>query len=85
MIANNEHSGKLTELQISLLRLFDQRLDPQQTIEVRLLLLNYFSTQLTNEVNQVVEEKEYTDEDFRRMLVDDNFPAIRKQIDKSSH
>lgn len=78
MTAINEHSGKLTELQISLLRLFDQRLDPEQTVEVRRLLLNYFSTQLTNEINRVVEEKEYTEEDFRRMLVDDNFPVIRR-------
>ncbi|QDK81441.1 hypothetical protein EXU85_23655 [Spirosoma sp. KCTC 42546] len=78
MVSGNEYTGKLTDLQISLLRLLDQGLDSQQTLEVRRLLLNYFSAQLKDEVSRVVEEKGYTEEDFRRMLVDDNFPAIRK-------
>jgi hypothetical protein len=79
MVSENAHAGKLTDLQISLLRLFDQGLNQQQTLEVRRLLMNHFSSQLTEEVNRTVEEKGYTEDDFHRMLVDDNFPVARKK------
>ena len=78
MTSKNAYPGKLTDLQISVLRLFDQGLDQQQTLEVRRLLMNYFSIQLKNEVSRVVEEKGYTEDDFRRMLADDNFPITSK-------
>ncbi|MVM41381.1 hypothetical protein GO730_32980 [Spirosoma sp. HMF3257] len=78
MVSGNEHTGKLTDLQISLLRLLDQGLDSQQTLEIRRLLMSYFSNQLKDEVSRAVEEKGYTDDDFRRMLVEDNFSITRK-------
>lgn len=78
MVSGNEHAGKLTDLQISLLRLLDQGLDSQQTLEIRRLLMSYFSNQLKDEVSRAVEEKGYTDDDFRRMLVEDNFSITRK-------
>ncbi|WP_046376131.1 hypothetical protein [Spirosoma radiotolerans] len=79
MVSENAHAGKLTDLQISLLRLFDQGLNQQQTLEIRRLLMNHFSSQLTEEVNRAVEEKGYTEDDFHRMLVDDDFPVTRKK------
>jgi hypothetical protein len=78
MTSGNSYPGRLTDLQISLLRLFDQGLNQEQTLEVRRVLMNYFSTQLKDEVSRVVEEKGYSEDDFRRMLIDDNFPVVRK-------
>lgn len=79
MVSENAHAGKLTDLQISLLRLFDQGLNQQQPLEVRSLLMNHFSSQLKEEASRAVEEKGYTEDDFNRMLVDDNFPITRQK------
>ncbi len=75
--ATQENPGlsKLTDLQISLLRLFDQELDKQQTLEVRMLLMDYFDQKLQAELDEVAVRKEYTEADYHRMLRDDNFPA----------
>lgn len=64
---------KLNDLQISLLRLFDQKIDTTHTLEVRQLLMDYFDQKLRVELDQVVAQKGYTEADYRRMLRDDSF------------
>jgi len=66
---------KLNDLQISMLRLFGQKISTQETLEVRQLLMNYFDQKLKTELNEVFKTKQYTDADFERMLNDDSFPS----------
>jgi hypothetical protein len=56
-------------LQISLLRLFSQNISDDQTLEIRKLMMNYFDVQLKAELEKVIEEKGYTEDDFRQMLI----------------
>ena len=63
----------LNELQISILRLFDQKIDKTLTLEVRQLLMDYFDQKLQAELDQVTAQKGYTEADYRRMLQDDSF------------
>ena len=59
---------KLNGLQLSLLRLFGQNISEQQTFEVRQLLMDYFDAQLKTELEIVIKEKGYAENDFRLML-----------------
>lgn len=70
---NEPESTKLNELQISMLRLFDQKIDKTLTLEVRQLLMDYFDQKLRTELDQVTAQKGYTEADYRRMLQDDSF------------
>ena len=63
----------MSEIQISLLRLFDQNLSESETLEVRKMLMDHFDKGLQNELKKVVEEKKYSEEDYHKMLSDDNF------------
>jgi hypothetical protein len=65
---NISNSPRLNSLQISLLRLFSQNISDDQTLEIRKLMMNYFDIQLKAELDKVVEEKGYTEDDFRQML-----------------
>ena len=65
---NISNSPKLNSLQISLLRLFSQNIPDNQTLEIRKLMMNYFDIQLKAELEKVVEEKGYTEEDYHQML-----------------
>lgn len=67
-----EHS-QLNQLQISILRLFDQRLSDEETLEIRELLMKYFDQRLKKELDKVLAEKNYSTEDYRKMLIDDSF------------
>lgn len=60
-------------MQISLLRLFDLGMTDAQTYQLRKMLMAYFDTELKKELEKVQREKQYTQEDFDRMLEDDNF------------
>ena len=64
---------KLNDIQISLLRLFDQKMDETLTLEVRQVLMNYFDQKLQAELDQVTRQREYTEADYRKMLEDDTF------------
>lgn len=64
---------KLNDIQISLLRLFDQKMDETLTLEVRQVLMNYFEQKLQSELDQVTRQKGYTEADYRKMLEDDTF------------
>lgn len=61
-------SQKLNSLQLSLLRLFGQNINENQTLEIRKILMDYFDGQLKSELETVIKEKGYTESDFRRML-----------------
>ena len=65
---NISNSPKLNSLQISLLRLFSQNIPDNQTLEIRKLMMNYFDIQLKAELEKVIEEKDYTEEDYHQML-----------------
>jgi len=67
-IENISNSPKLNSLQISLLRLFSQNISDDQTLENRKLMMNYFDVQLKAELETVIEEKGYREDDFRQML-----------------
>jgi hypothetical protein len=67
-IENISNSPRLNSLQISLLRLFSQNISDDQTLEIRKLMMNYFDVQLKAELEKVIEEKGYTEDDFRQML-----------------
>lgn len=62
------NTQKLNGLQLSLLRLLGQNISEKQTLEVRQLLMDYFDTQLKTELETVIKEKGYTENDFRLML-----------------
>ena len=67
-IENISNSPRLNSLQISLLRLFSQNISDNQTLEIRKFMMNYFDVQLKAELETVIEEKGYTEDDFRQML-----------------
>jgi hypothetical protein len=71
--SQQKQNGPLSDIQLSLLRLFDQNLSESDTLEVRKMLMNYFDQELQDELDSVLKEKQYSEEDYRKMLSDDNF------------
>jgi hypothetical protein len=61
-------SKKLNSLQLSLLRLFGQNINENQTLEIRKILMDYFDKQLKSELETVTKEKGYNESDFQKML-----------------
>ncbi|TDE18511.1 hypothetical protein [Dyadobacter psychrotolerans] len=64
-------NGTLSEIQISLLRLFDQGISDSETLELRKILMDFFDQGLRKELEEVLKIKEYSDEDYRKMLSSD--------------
>ena len=60
--------SRLTPLQVSLLRMFDHGLTEEQTQELQRVLVAHYSQQLQDEVERIDAERNYTTEDFERML-----------------
>lgn len=52
--------GKLTNLQLELLKIFSFKLTDQQLIEIRNLLANYFAQRVDEEFEKVWKEKGYS-------------------------
>lgn len=65
--------SSLNSLQISLLRLFDQKLNETYTLELRQLMMDFFDQKLQTELSEVTARKGYTADDYRKMLHDDTF------------
>lgn len=65
-------SPKLNSIQESLLRLFDCDMSEEEILTLRKVLVKHYSELLRTEVERVVEEKGYTQEDFDRMLNEDS-------------
>ncbi len=63
-------TGRLNEVQISLLRLFDHGLTDEQTRELKRVLVAHYSKQLRQEVEKSSTERGYRAADFDEMLQD---------------
>ena len=69
-----EATGKLTNVQIELLKLFQYDLPEKQLVEIKNLLARYFANTATTEMDQLWEEnnwsndtmKEWADEHLRK-------------------
>ena len=61
-------STKLTNLQIELLKLFSREIPDQDLINIKRMLAEYFSKQLTVETERIWNEKGLTDDDMDRWL-----------------
>ncbi|HAK77426.1 MAG TPA: hypothetical protein DCM71_11065 [Runella sp.] len=73
MATQKRQPTKLNTVQISLLRLFEQRLSSQDTLTLRRMMMEYFDQQLKAELDTVLAQKQYSTEDFERMLNNDSF------------
>ncbi|WP_071506124.1 hypothetical protein [Arsenicibacter rosenii] len=60
--------GGLNSLQISLLRMFDKGMTDDQVLELKRVLVKHYSSLLHKEVEKVVEQKQFTRDDFDAML-----------------
>ena len=65
--AQNAHT-ELNPIQVSLLRLFNRPMSDEETLELKKLLVSYYSGMLEKEVGKVVKERKYTQADFDKML-----------------
>ena len=66
-------NSKLSDIQISMLRLFDQGISETDTLKLRRILMDYFDKELQSELEKVLEKKQYSEDDYHKMLSDDNF------------
>lgn len=66
-IAESSHT-ELNPIQVSLLRLFNRPMSEKETLELKNLLTDYYADKLEDEVNKVVSEKGYIQQDFDNML-----------------
>jgi len=64
----NPIEHKLNSLQISMLKLFSQKISDTQSFEIKKLIIEYFDKELKGELEIVTKEKGYTDQDYREML-----------------
>lgn len=80
---------KLNDLQITLIKLFNRDMTDQESAEVRKLILDYYDSKLDRELNKVVTEKGYTQQDYDMLLNQQNRTEINQQIrqrrDAGSH
>jgi len=63
----------LSDIQISMLRLFDQGISETDTLKLRRILMDYFDKELQSELEKVLEKKQHSEDDYHKMLSDDNF------------
>ncbi|MHB1179163.1 MAG: hypothetical protein ACYCZO_12625 [Daejeonella sp.] len=66
-ISQNSHT-ELNPLQVSLLRLFNRPMQEQETLQLKNLLVSHYSELLNDELEKVVADKGYTQQDFDEML-----------------
>ena len=66
-------NSRLSDIQISMLRLFDQGISETDTLKLRRILMDYFDKELQSELEKVLEKKQYSEDDYHKMLSDDNF------------
>ncbi|HVV55685.1 MAG TPA: hypothetical protein VHC47_10190 [Mucilaginibacter sp.] len=63
---------ELNPLQVSLLRLFNRPMSEQETLELKELLVSHYSAMLKTELDEVIKNKNLTQNDFDKMLNADN-------------
>jgi hypothetical protein len=62
--------SKLNALQLSLLRLFNREMTEEQIISLKRVLVRHYNQLLQDELEKVITEKAYTQDDFDKMLTD---------------
>jgi hypothetical protein len=72
---HSSDNSKLNGLQSSLLRLFQQGMNEEEEFQVRKMLVDYFDQRLQKELSEVLDKKNYSTQDYHRMLSDDNFKS----------
>lgn len=63
-----ENRRGLNEVQLMLLRMFDRGMSDKELSDIRKLLLDYYEKELHEELEQVIEQKGYTQQDFDNVL-----------------
>ncbi len=61
-----EAIGKLTNVQIELLKLFQYNLPEKQLVEIKNILARYFAETATAEMDKLWDENNWTNEDMKR-------------------
>ncbi|QKJ28676.1 hypothetical protein HQ865_02515 [Mucilaginibacter mali] len=61
---------ELNPVQVSLLRLFNIPMSEEDTLQLKQVLVDHYSALLEQEINHVVIEKGYIQDDFDKMLND---------------
>ncbi|SET81572.1 hypothetical protein [Hymenobacter actinosclerus] len=59
---------KLNRVQISLLRLFERGMSEEDTLELQRVIVAHLSQKMLAEVERIDAERDYTAEDYERML-----------------
>lgn len=59
---------KLTNLQLELLKLFSYELNETQLIEIKTILAKYFAKKASDEMDQLWEDKNWSDETMNQWL-----------------
>jgi len=62
-----DNSGKLTNLQIEILKLYNFKLPDEQLIEIKQLLANYFANKATEKMEEVWENQNWTEETINKL------------------
>ncbi len=76
---------KLNDVQILLLRMFNRNMTEQETAEVKKLLLNYYDEKLATELDEVVAEKQYTQQDYDTMLNRQDRTGFKQEISRKGN
>lgn len=63
---------ELNQIQLTLLKLFNRPMADKEIVELRDVLVEHYDKLLKEELDRVVEEKGYTQEDFEKMLNKDS-------------
>lgn len=59
-------SGKLTNMQMELLKIFSEDMPDEQVIEIKLLLSNYFANKAMDEFDALEKSKGWTKETYAK-------------------
>ena len=59
-------SGKLTNIQMELLKVFSEDMPDEQVIEIKLLLSNYFANKAMDEFDQLEKNNGWTKETYTK-------------------
>ncbi|NJL13113.1 MAG: hypothetical protein HC913_09020 [Microscillaceae bacterium] len=68
MTKTEHNTPKLNTLQLSLLRLFNREMTEEQILSLKRVLVQHFDQLLQVELEKVITEKAYTQDDFDKML-----------------
>ena len=58
----------LNDVQLTLLKLFSRKMSESEQMDIKQILLNYYDNALQKEVQNVIQEKGYTKQDFEKVL-----------------